>query len=71
MVAADEAGEEVVGRVAAAQRCVLAAAPEDLLRLLEGVVVDERLVQAGMRLAVPADEPAVGGVGEDQLQRVR
>jgi hypothetical protein len=27
-------------------------------------------MQAGMRLAVPADEPAIGRVGEDQLQRV-
>jgi hypothetical protein len=70
VVAADKSGEEEVGRVATAQGGVFAAAAEDLLRLIEGVVVDERLVQTGMRFAVPANEPAVGGVGEDQLQRV-
>ena len=43
----------------------------DLLRFLEGVVGDERVVQTGVGVAVPADEAAVGGVGEDQLQRVR
>ncbi|HET8894648.1 MAG TPA: hypothetical protein VFM96_11185 [Gaiellaceae bacterium] len=70
MVAADEAGEEIVGRVAAPQRRVFVSAAEDLLRLVEGVVVDERLVQAGMCFAVPANKPAVSGVGEDELQRV-
>ncbi|HUZ15265.1 MAG TPA: hypothetical protein VMU72_03690 [Gaiellaceae bacterium] len=44
VVTTNEPGEEEVGRVAASQRCVLAAAAEDLLCLLEGVVVDERCV---------------------------
>jgi hypothetical protein len=71
VVAADEAGEQVVGRVATAKGGIFVAAAEDLLGFLESVVVDERVVQAGIRFAVPADEAAVRGVGEDQLQRVR
>ncbi|HEX5247791.1 MAG TPA: hypothetical protein VFW41_11750 [Gaiellaceae bacterium] len=71
VVAADQPREQEVGRVAATQRYILAAAAEDLLRLVERLVVDEWLVQTGMCFTVPADKPAVGGVGEDQLQRVR
>jgi hypothetical protein len=71
VVATDEPGEEEVARVAASKRCVLAAAAEDRLRHLEQLLVDQRFVQAGVGVAVPADEAAVGGVGEDQLERVR
>ncbi|HET6915270.1 MAG TPA: hypothetical protein VFH56_04200 [Acidimicrobiales bacterium] len=70
-MAADQAGEEEVAWVAAPERGVLAAAAQDLLRGLEGLLVDEWFVQAGVGFAVPAHEAAVGGVGEDQLQRVR
>ena len=69
MVTAHQPGEQEVGRIAAPQGCVFAATAEDLLRLLKGLVGDERFVQARMGLAVPADKPAVGGIGEDQLER--
>jgi len=41
------------------------------LHALECLFVDERLVQSLVEVAVPADEASVGGVGEDQLERVR
>src|SRR5581483_9589771 len=71
MVAAHQAGEQKVTRVATSKGCVFAAASEDLLRPFERLLVDERLMQTWMRFAVPTDQAAVGGIGEDQLQRVR
>jgi hypothetical protein len=58
VVAAHEPGQEVA-RVLRRERCVFAPAPEDRLSGLERVLVDERVVQAGVELAVPADESAV------------
>jgi hypothetical protein len=46
--AADDAGEQEVGAIAAAQRQVIASFLEQRLRRLEDVVVDERFVQAGV-----------------------
>jgi len=62
VVAADQPREQEVARIAASEGCVFAAAAEDLLRLVEGVVVDERLVKSGMGFAVPAYEAAIGGL---------
>jgi hypothetical protein len=59
-LAAHQAGEEELGRVAAAQGGVFVLAAEDRLRLLEDLLVDERLVQARVSVAVPADEPPIG-----------
>jgi hypothetical protein len=56
MVAAHEPREQEIARVAPAQRRVLTAPAQDLLRLLERPLADERLVQARVDLAVPADE---------------
>jgi hypothetical protein len=70
VVTAEQPGEQEVGWVAAAQRCLFAAAAQDLLGLLEGVVVDERLLEAGVGVAVPAAQSLVGRVGKDQLQGV-
>ncbi|HZT90787.1 MAG TPA: hypothetical protein VFA05_02005 [Gaiellaceae bacterium] len=71
LVATHEPGEQEVTWVAAAKRGVFAAAAEDFLRGFEGLRFDERVVEAWMRFAVPADEAAVRGVRQDELERVR
>jgi len=58
VVTAHQPGEQEFSWVATPQRAVLVAAAHDLLRLLERVLVDERFVQAGVGVAVPADEAA-------------
>jgi hypothetical protein len=65
--AADDAGEEEVGGVAAAAGYVLAAFAQDRLRALEGELVDERLVDAVEEAVAPADPACVGGVADDPV----
>src|SRR5439155_14803214 len=67
--AADEAGEQEVGGVAAAARDIVAALAQDRLRAGEGDLVDERLVLSVEGLIAPADLAGVGGVGEDEVHR--
>ncbi|HET7128486.1 MAG TPA: hypothetical protein VFJ93_05350 [Gaiellaceae bacterium] len=65
--AADHAGEQEVGTVAAPQRQVVAALPEQRLRCRERVVVDERFVQARVGLAAPVHAAEVRLVFEYPL----
>ncbi|HVN62425.1 MAG TPA: hypothetical protein VMT59_14290 [Gaiellaceae bacterium] len=65
--AADHAGEQKVGAVAAPQCQVLAPLAQEGLGLVEGVLVDERLVQARVALAAPVHPAEVGLVLEQPL----
>jgi hypothetical protein len=65
--AADDAGEQEIRAVAAAAGSVLAALGEDGLGVVEGVLVDQRLVCGFEVLIAPANASEVGRVGEDAM----
>jgi len=67
VAAADDAGEQIVGAVAAAAGSVLAALGEDGLGVVEGGLVDQRLVRGLEVLIAPADASEIGRVGEDAV----
>jgi hypothetical protein len=67
LAAAHDAGEQEVGGVAAPAGHVLTPLGEQSLRAFEGLLLDERLVQAGVALAAPVHPAQVGLVGEQPL----